>query len=136
MTEQAMAPFEVHADKIEEAKAAIREFIGNVRAKEPGTLLYTSLQHKDNPAKFVHFMIFESGDAHRHHRSTPYVDDFVKKLHPLCAEEPAPVLLEHFDSAGAAAESLARAAKEAAPADDSSDFIARNVLSAPEKFRG
>ena len=108
MTEQAMVPFEVQEGRSEEAKAAIREFIEQIRAKEPGTLFYTSLQHKENRRKFVHFMVFTDSESHRLHRSTPYVQDFVRKLYPLCVKEPEPVFLEQFDSCGVVAETLAQ----------------------------
>ena len=108
MTEQAMVAFEVQEGKIEESQTAIREFIVNIRAKERGTLFYTSLQHKDNRRKFVHFMVFTDSESHRLHRSTPYVQDFVRKLYPLCVKEPEPIFLEHFDSCGLVAETLAR----------------------------
>jgi len=108
MIEQVMIPFEIQEGKIEEAKTAIREFIEQIRAKEPGTLFYTSLQHKENRRKFVHFMVFADNESHRLHRSTPYVQDFVRKLYPLCVKEPEPVFLEQFDSCGVVAETLAQ----------------------------
>ncbi len=106
MRELVMIPFEVHEGKIAEAKVAIREFIEHIRAKEPGTLFYTSLQDQENPKKFVHFIIFADNAAHQLHRDTPHVHEFVSKLYPVCVEEPAPIFLEEFDSCGVVTETL------------------------------
>ena len=116
MTEQTMVPFEVKVGRIEEARAAVREFIEHIRAKEPQTLFYTSLQHKDNPRKFVHFMVFTDSKSHQLHRGTPYVQSFVRTLYPLCVKEPQPIFLEQFDSCGVVAETLARASSGASDA--------------------
>ncbi|HDH04664.1 MAG TPA: antibiotic biosynthesis monooxygenase, partial [Nitrospirae bacterium] len=83
MKEYVMIPFQVQEDKLEEAKKAINELISNVREKEPGTLLYKSLQLKKDPTSFIHFMVFVDNDSHMHHRSAKYVLEFVKKLYSL-----------------------------------------------------
>jgi quinol monooxygenase YgiN len=106
MKEYVMIPFQVKEDKLEEAKKVIHELISNIREKEPGTLLYKSLQLKNDPTSFIHFMIFADNDAHMQHRSAPYVMEFVKKLYTLCPNEPYPVFLDKFDSCGAVVDSL------------------------------
>ena len=106
MKDYVMIPFRVQEDKLDEAKKLINELISNVRGKEPGTLLYKSLQSKQDPATFVHFIIFADNDAHMKHRSAPYVMDFVKQLYEICPNEPHPVFLDSFDSCGIAAEAL------------------------------
>lgn len=106
MKEYVMIPFQVQEDKLDEAKKAINVLISNVREKEPGTLLYNSLQSKKNPATFVNFIIFADSDAHALHRGASYVLDFVKKLYAICPNEPHPVFLENFDSCGTALEAL------------------------------
>lgn len=100
MKEYVMIPFTVYQEKIEEAKKIINELISTVREKEPGTLLYKSLQLKKEPASFIHFIIFADNEAHLKHRSAAYVMDFVRKLYALCPNEPYPVFLDNFDSAG------------------------------------
>jgi len=102
MKEYVMIPFQVQPDRVEEAKKVIQELLSNVREKEPGTLLYKSLQLKKDPASFVHFIIFADNDAHMQHRAAPYVLDFVKKLYELCPLEPYPIFLDKFDSCGIA----------------------------------
>ncbi|RJQ52226.1 MAG: antibiotic biosynthesis monooxygenase [Nitrospiraceae bacterium] len=106
MKEYVMIPFQVREDRLDEAKKIINELISSVRAKEPGTLLYESLQLKKDPTSFIHFIIFADQDAHMKHRGAPYVMDFVKKLYELCPDEPFPVFLESFDSCGIAGEAL------------------------------
>ncbi len=106
MKEYVMIPFQVKEDQLDEAKKIINELISNVKKKEPGTLLYKSLQFKQDPTRFVNFIIFADNDAHMKHRAAAYVMDFVKKLYELCPNEPFPVFLESFDSCGIAVEAL------------------------------
>lgn len=108
MKEYVMIPFQVHEDKVEEAKAAIEKLISNVREKEPGTLLYHSLQLQKDPSSFIHFIIFSDNEAHMSHRQAGYVLEFVKTLYALCPNEPYPIFLENFDACGVAAEALDR----------------------------
>jgi quinol monooxygenase YgiN len=105
MKEYVMIPFKVKEDRLDDAKKVINELISNVRIKEPGTLLYKSLQLKKDPTSFINFIIFADNDAHMKHRSAAYVMDFVKKLYSLCPDEPFPIFLENFDSCGIAVES-------------------------------
>ncbi|MBI4682915.1 MAG: antibiotic biosynthesis monooxygenase [Nitrospirae bacterium] len=104
MKEYVMIPFNVHTDRVEEAKKVISELISNVREHEPKTLLYKSLQLKQDPAGFIHFIIFADNEAHMRHRSAPYVLEFIKKLYDLCPDEPYPLFLDSFDSCGAVVE--------------------------------
>ena len=106
MKEYVMIPFQVKEDRLDEAKKAINELISNVKEKEPGTLLYNSLQLKQDPTSFINFIIFANNDAHMKHRAAAYVMDFVKKLYDLCPGEPFPIFLESFDSCGIAFEAL------------------------------
>jgi quinol monooxygenase YgiN len=107
MSDYVMIPFKVEEDKLDEAKQVISELIKNVKEKEPGTLLYNSLQSKEDPTTFVHFIVFADNDAHMKHRSAPYVTAFVKKIYDLCPQAPHPVFLHSFDSCGAAMDALA-----------------------------
>lgn len=97
-----MIPFQVREEKLEEAKEAIRKLIAGVRENEPETLLYKSLQLKNDPTSFVHFIIFANDEAHLKHRSAGYVMEFVKKIYELCPNEPFPIFLDNFDSCGIA----------------------------------
>ena len=81
---------------LNEAKAAIAEFIDKIEVEEPGTLLYSSMQDKEEPTHFMHYMEFVDSESHQEHRTTEHVNAFVKKLYPLCAEEPMPTFLEAY----------------------------------------
>ncbi len=100
MKEYVMIPFKVQEDKLEEAKKMINELIVNVKEKEPGTLLYKSLQSKQDPTTFIHFIVFADNAAHMTHRGAQYVIDFVKTIYDICPNEPHPVFLDNFDSCG------------------------------------
>lgn len=100
MSDYVMIPFKVQEDKLDEAKKIINELIANVKEKEPGTLLYKSLQSKQDPTMFVHFIVFADNDAHMKHRGALYVIDFVKKIYEICPNQPHPVFLDNFDSCG------------------------------------
>ncbi|MBI5410101.1 MAG: antibiotic biosynthesis monooxygenase [Nitrospirae bacterium] len=108
MKEYVIIPFQVKEDRLDEAKQAINELISKVREKEPGTLLYQSLQLKKDPTSFIHFIIFADHNAHIEHRSAIYVIDFVRKLYDLCPNEPFPLFLDNFDSCGIAVEAMER----------------------------
>jgi len=106
MKEYVMIPFKVNADKVDEAKKIINELISNVRENEPGVLLYKSLQAKEDPTTFIHFIIFKDSEAQMDHRRAGYVVRFVKDLYSICPADPHPVFLESFASCGIAAEAL------------------------------
>ncbi len=108
MRESAMVRFEVQEGKLDEAKAAIQEFISNIREKEARTLYYSSYQENENLLRFVHFMIFADSDSHQHHRSTEYVRNFVSKLYPVCIKEPQPTFLSEFAACGFAHDAVTK----------------------------
>ena len=78
------------------AKAAIAEFVQTIEEREPGTLLYSSMQDKDDPRHFIHYMEFVDSESHQSHRTTEHVRTFVKKLYPLCDGEPNPTFLNAY----------------------------------------
>ncbi len=100
MSEYVMIPFKVQDDKLDDAKKIINDLIAKVKENEPGALLYKSLQSRQDPTTFVHFIAFADEDAHLKHRSAPYVIDFVKAIYEICPNEPHPVFLDNFDSCG------------------------------------
>ena len=51
------AYFVVRDDALEACQQVIREFVDYVRANEPETLLYTSMQEKENPNHFEGLII-------------------------------------------------------------------------------
>ena len=76
------AYFVVRDDALEISQKAIREFVDYVREHEPETLLYTSLQEKDNPNHFLHYFIFRDEKARDLHANSEAVNHFTGLLYP------------------------------------------------------
>ena len=76
------ARFEVQKDALDVCQAAIQEFVDYVRANEPDTLLYISLQEKENPARFLQYFIFRDEAARQLHSSSKAVNRFTSILYP------------------------------------------------------
>ena len=81
-------PFQVDPDKLETAKACIAAFVSEIEKNEPQTLIYRSYQDQNDPLRFIHFMQFQDAAAHERHRSSSYVQEFVKVLCPCCTVQP------------------------------------------------
>ena len=62
-----VATIKVKEDKIEEAKAFLKELSAEVAANEPGTLAYVFHQKKDDPTSFVAYEKYESEEAFKTH---------------------------------------------------------------------
>jgi quinol monooxygenase YgiN len=71
---------------LSECEAAIRKFVEYVRANEPKTLLYISLQERDDPTRFLHYFIFEDEAARDRHSNSKAVDHFTGALYPNLVE--------------------------------------------------
>jgi len=69
-------------EALEFCKRVIQEFVDAVRADEAGTLLYTSLQEKENPTHFIHYFIFRDDNARELHSSSKAVNRFTSVLYP------------------------------------------------------
>ena len=76
------AYFVVRDDALEISQKAIREFVDYVRQNEPDTLLYTSLQEKENPNHFLHYFIFRDEKARDLHSNSEAVNRFTGTLYP------------------------------------------------------
>jgi len=76
------AYFFVRDDALEVCRKAIREFVEYVRVNEPDTLLYTSLQEKENPNHFLHYFIFRDEQARDLHANSDAVNRFTSVLYP------------------------------------------------------
>jgi len=61
---------------------AIREFVEYVRSNEPDTLLYSSLQEKEDRNHFLHYLIFKDEAAHDRHANSEAVKIFTDVLYP------------------------------------------------------
>jgi len=88
------ARFEAQKDKLVACEQAIREFVDYIRANEPDTLLYTSLQEKENPNHFLHYFIFHDEKAREIHSNSDAVNRFTSVLYPNLV---APVEFTEYD---------------------------------------
>jgi quinol monooxygenase YgiN len=61
------ARFQVQPESLQLCQEAIRGFVSYVKDNEPRTRFYISLQSKDDPTQFLHFMIFEDEMAMEKH---------------------------------------------------------------------
>ena len=82
MTIYMTAKFEVKEEAMDVCKQVIQEFVEDVRANEPDTLLYTSLQEKENPTHFLHYFIFRDEKARELHSNSDTVNRFTSILYP------------------------------------------------------
>jgi len=62
-----IATLKVKADKVEEAKTALKQLATDTLANESGTLAYTVHQQKDDPETFVFYEKYESDAAFAEH---------------------------------------------------------------------
>ena len=74
----------MHPEALDKILAAIHEFVGYVRANEPGTLRYEVWQERDNPTRFVHIFVFRDAEADRIHSESIEVEKFASVLYPEC----------------------------------------------------
>lgn len=58
-----VATLKVKEDKIEEARAFLKQLAADTLANESGTLAYVFHQQKDDPAAFVAYEKYESDEA-------------------------------------------------------------------------
>lgn len=82
MTIYMTAKFEVKKEALEICMQTIREFVDYVRANEPDTILYTSMQEKENAARFLHYFIFRDEKARENHSNSKAVNRFTGLLYP------------------------------------------------------
>jgi quinol monooxygenase YgiN len=76
------ARFQVKKEALPECEAAIRKFVEFVRANEPKTILYVSLQERDDPTRFLHYFIFEDEAARDRHSNSIATNHFTGLLYP------------------------------------------------------
>lgn len=76
------ARFEVQKEALDVCQQVIQDFVDYVRANEPETVLYTSLQEKENPTRFLHYFIFRDEQAREIHSNSDAVNRFTSILYP------------------------------------------------------
>lgn len=70
------AGYQVKASAVDKVKSAIVEFVDYVAKNEPGSIMYTAWQQKDDPTMFVHLFEFADEAAHQAHGSSDAVRHF------------------------------------------------------------
>ncbi|MEW6404321.1 MAG: antibiotic biosynthesis monooxygenase family protein [Chloroflexota bacterium] len=80
------ARFQVKKEALSECEAAIRKFVEYVRANEPKTLMYISLQQNNDPTRFLHYFIFEDEAARDRHANSLGTEHFTSVLYPNLLE--------------------------------------------------
>jgi len=93
------ARFTVKPEALDRCRAAIEEFVTHVRASEPGTKLYLSLQETEDPTRFLHVMLFEDEAAENIHTNSEAVDRFTAVLYPQTVDG---VTFEKYTAVGPA----------------------------------
>jgi quinol monooxygenase YgiN len=79
-----LARYEVRPEALDRCLTAIHEFVGYVRASEPGTLRYEVWQEAGHPTRFVHLFVFRDAAADRAHSESAAVRKFASILYPAC----------------------------------------------------
>lgn len=80
------AHFQIQANQLEAAKDAVRTFVDYIKANEPDTLIYSSVQSAEDETQFLHFMGFRDSTAEEKHRTSEGVQRFVDALYPLTVD--------------------------------------------------
>ena len=76
------ATYRVRQDAVDRVKAAIEQFVGYIRANEPGTRLYQAWQAQADATSFLHLYIFADEDALRIHSESAAVSRFEAVYRP------------------------------------------------------
>ncbi|MBC7541376.1 MAG: antibiotic biosynthesis monooxygenase [Candidatus Sericytochromatia bacterium] len=74
------AQFIVRPGAVYPCQEPIQAFIAYVKANEPGTLLYVSLQDSDDPTRFMHVFAFADAAAETAHQSSAAFAHFTGSL--------------------------------------------------------
>jgi quinol monooxygenase YgiN len=83
-----MARFRVKREAVRQCTAAIREFVTYVKAHEPGTRLYISLQDPRDRTRFLHVMVFKNAAAERQHHASAAAKKLTNLIYPQAIELP------------------------------------------------
>jgi quinol monooxygenase YgiN len=87
------AHFTVKPESRLKCEQAIQAFIDGIKASEPGTVRYTSLQRADDPNSFMHFFVFADAGARETHANSENTRRFTDLLYP---ELVAPVTFTEY----------------------------------------
>lgn len=69
------------------AEKAIKRFVEQIKAHEPGTLFYDNLRRGDS-LEYLDMMCFRNREAQEQHRQAAYCQEFIDQVVPLCQTGP------------------------------------------------
>jgi quinol monooxygenase YgiN len=88
------ASFHVRPENLEACKERIRQYVAEIKAHEPGTRMYVSLQDQVTPNRFLHIYVFDDEAAEIAHGRSAVTKQFSQFLSPELA---GPVSFGDFD---------------------------------------
>lgn len=74
--------YQVKPSAVNKVKKAIKEFVANVQADEPGSQMYLAWQEKNDPTRFLHLFIFADEAAQTRHGQSDAVRRFESVYSP------------------------------------------------------
>lgn len=81
------ARFRVAPDSVQATLYAISDLIDYIKANEPGTIQYTSVQDFEDSFAFLNFFAFEDETAEEIHRVSRGTQTFIEVLLPLLEDD-------------------------------------------------
>ena len=89
--------FSVDADRIDELRTILATYAAELRANEPGCVLYRILQQDDEPTSFVVLAEFVDEQAYRAHMASDHVARLRGQIHPLMGDSHRKTVWRDFE---------------------------------------
>lgn len=90
-----VATLKVQVEKAEEFEAIFTALAGQVRANEPGNLMYQLTKSRTEPGTYKVLELYKDADALKHHGGTDYFKAAGAKMGPCMAGRPE---IEYLDA--------------------------------------
>jgi quinol monooxygenase YgiN len=74
------ATYLVRQESVPKVKEIVESYIQDIRAREPGTVLYLALQDMLNPQRFIHVYAFADEAAETRHHDAAITREFTRAL--------------------------------------------------------
>ncbi len=92
-----IAVLKVQVEKAEEFEAIFTDLAAQVRANEPGNLVYQLTRSRTEPGTYKVLELYADADALKHHGGTDYFKASGAKMGPCMAGRPE---IEYLDAVG------------------------------------